>query len=99
MSKILEILNEKEDEIKDAIRTYFERFIDEEEDTFDDIQFEYSSNDGELLVEIGEEFFDGDVEALDDCDGEEYDKFFGMVDDVIEEEGMELVKKHYEDYE
>jgi len=99
MSEFLEILNLHKEEIKDFIRDYYNRFIDIDEDgneTFDDIQFEYSSNDTELLTEIGEEFF-GNDETFNDLSEEEYGAFFKLDDEVINEPEMEVVKKYLDE--
>jgi len=94
MSKFLKTLQENEEEIKDFIRDYYNRFIDDDE-VFDDVQFEYSSNDTELLTEVGEEFF-GDAEIFDDLSQEEYDAFFKLDDEVINEPGMEVIKEYFD---
>lgn len=94
-SKFLKTLQENEEEIKDFIRNYYNCFIDEDE-TFDDIQFQYSSNDTELLTEVGEEFF-GDVETFDNLSEEEYAAFFKLDDEVINEPEMEVVKRYLDE--
>lgn len=82
------------EEVKDVIRDYFKGFLINGE--FDDEAYEDSAMEGDLIDSISAELLDDNKQIIMIGDDEAYKYVDELVNEVLEEPGMEEIKEYFE---